>query len=137
MFAFDLARIKRNDAFLIVRFLARQRQQPIFESLMWMALVIIGNVFASDWFLETKENHDNETYFHEPVVVSETLVKTLANGASFPLENYQYLVVTSTIRPNTIRRPGNPIPPIRNNQPLRLPPSPPSSTIAQLPRATN
>ncbi len=48
MFAFYLAWIKRNDIALIVRFCARQRQQPIAESLMRPALMIIGNVFGNN-----------------------------------------------------------------------------------------
>ncbi len=48
MFAFDLARVKGNGVVLIVRFCARQRQQPIVESLMWTTLVIIVNVFGDD-----------------------------------------------------------------------------------------
>ena len=55
----------------------------------------LQTVFASDWFFESGARLDNENSFPEPVVVGDTAVQALPSGPSFPVENYQCMVVDS------------------------------------------
>ena len=48
MLAFDLAKIKRDYVFVIFRCSARQRQQPVIQTLVRSAFEIIGNVFRNN-----------------------------------------------------------------------------------------
>ncbi len=52
-------------------------------------------VFVSDWFFESKEKLDSDDCFPEPLIVGDTAVQTLPSGPSFPVENYQYMVVNA------------------------------------------
>ena len=52
-------------------------------------------VFVSDWFFESKEKLNGDDCFPEPVIVGDTAVQALPSGPSFPIENYQYMVVNA------------------------------------------
>jgi cardiolipin synthase len=52
-------------------------------------------VFAADWFFESGEILDDDDTFPEPSVVGDTAVQALPSGPSFPVENYQCMVVDS------------------------------------------
>jgi cardiolipin synthase len=59
------------------------------------AVLELQAVFAADWHFETDEILEGDDVFPEPEVAGTVPVQTLPSGPSYPVENYQRMVVAA------------------------------------------
>ncbi len=59
------------------------------------AVLEIQSVFAEDWYFETQHLLDGDELFPAPYYTGETPVQALPSGPTYPVQNYQRLIVTA------------------------------------------
>lgn len=55
----------------------------------------LQGVFTEDWYVETRELLARERNFPEPIRSGDSVLQTVPSGPSYPLQNYQRLVVSA------------------------------------------